>query len=928
MAVGKLNPPIIEGTLPAFYSDGEGKGATLVVPFALNKAVSQSDIQGFAVKIKTVQSNTFILSLSSNEGIANGSAFVEGAARFYISEEQLKVLDIGRFYKVQMAFGGSWSETNQLTEVVGYYSTVGIVKYTAKPEVIIDGLETDNLINMHNYYYIGRFTASPDDITERVYSYNFTVWDADNQVIATTGEIVHSSDNDISSSETIDEFSLPQDLKVNHSYYIQYTITTLNKMVVESPKYRIMQKNSIDPELQAKLIAELNYDNGYANITLEGEVDAETGLEIAATGAFVLCRSSDQEDYNVWHEVLRFNLQGQLPSRWLWKDCTIEQGVSYVYSLQQYNDANIYSNRQLSNILYADFEDSFLYDGDRQLKIRFNPKVSSFKKNILETKIDTLGGKHPFIFRNGIVEYREFPISGLISYQMDEEEMFMDRDKLYNIKTTTNLTSDNLTAERLFKMEVLEWLTNGQPKLFRSPTEGSFIVRLMNSSLTPSDQVGRMLHTFSSTAYEIADYTFDNLASYGFLNTTDPTTIQRRWETIEFKDFSAQDGYYYEEFTSYQKYNELTHTSDTIILASGDTLPEGVYYVYNTETKLYETYHNIVYPSDGTKIYTRFSGWKQVNNYPAQSLHFIDMLPGDQFRVDGKVFVVGVTGGYYLDLGYAIKIVEINTATHQGSLTYGYDSKSQNVFDSVTDIDIVDIPAHQFFGEWDILNEIENVKEEIQNLYQLHSIVRPVQIAYFNNGNLYYDAQYQNPIELSLLYVYKIVAPNKPINGYYLAPRIYNDLKVQLPNTGSLLQGAPLYTESQFNYYLQINGSLIDLSDIREYSLKDTDYITEIIQGPGLMTDITYQKSIIEYSIEDKDVLISSQKNSYLAYQKRIDDAMAILHNDDYDVSIETYVNAQDIIDETLIYRNNTYYNFLKALEAGLEEIKRAKSIT
>ena len=55
----------------------------------------------------------------------------------------------------------------------------------------------------------------------------------------------------------------------------------------------------------------------------------------------------------------------------------------------------------------------------------FNPKVSSFKIDHLEAKIDTIGSKFPFIFRNGNVEYKEFPISGLISYQSDEEGLFM-----------------------------------------------------------------------------------------------------------------------------------------------------------------------------------------------------------------------------------------------------------------------------------------------------------------------------------------------------------------------------------------------------------------------------------------------------------------------------------------------------------------------
>ena len=52
-------------------------------------------------------------------------------------------------------------------------------------------------------------------------------------------------------------------------------------------------------------------------------------------------------------------------------------------------------------IVFVDFEDCFLYYGKRQLKIKFNPKISSFKKDVLETKIDTLGSKYPFIFKNG-----------------------------------------------------------------------------------------------------------------------------------------------------------------------------------------------------------------------------------------------------------------------------------------------------------------------------------------------------------------------------------------------------------------------------------------------------------------------------------------------------------------------------------------------
>jgi hypothetical protein len=70
---------------------------------------------------------------------------------------------------------------------------------------------------------------------------------------------------------------------------------------------------------------------------------------------------------------------------------------------------------------------------------------------------------------------------------MDEENLFLSEEESMIEEKTTNLISKNLAQERNFKMRVYEWLTNGKPKLFRSPSEGNFIVRLMNTSMTPTD---------------------------------------------------------------------------------------------------------------------------------------------------------------------------------------------------------------------------------------------------------------------------------------------------------------------------------------------------------------------------------------------------------------------------------------------------------
>jgi hypothetical protein len=164
-------------------------------------------------------------------------------------------------------------------------------------------------------------------------------------------------------------------------------------------------------------------EDGYVDIRLVPKVANPKNV----SGSFILIRSSSEDNYESWQNLYRFNLINQKPDLNLWQDFTVQQGMYYKYALQAYNDNGLYSNRMLNKegAIFADFEDAFLFDGERQLNIRFNPKISSFKTTKLESKIDTLGGKHPFIFRNGNTDYKEFPISGMISLLSDPHELFV-----------------------------------------------------------------------------------------------------------------------------------------------------------------------------------------------------------------------------------------------------------------------------------------------------------------------------------------------------------------------------------------------------------------------------------------------------------------------------------------------------------------------
>lgn len=205
-------------------------------------------------------------------------------------------------------------------------------------------------------------------------------------------------------------------------------------------------------------------------------------------------------------------------------DKMVEQGQMYWYAtcMADQDVVNLITNDEF---LAADFEDVILSDKTgRSLRIRFNPKVTALKSITQEQKIETIGNQYPFFFKNGRLKYREIPLTGLISMEMDEwfypaldaGELALFRGRTPSPKTSGRTQREIYFNERKYKLEVEKWLTNGEPKVLRSPTEGNFIVKLMNISLAPEEQLARKLHTFSATAYEVAPYTLQELYNYGF----------------------------------------------------------------------------------------------------------------------------------------------------------------------------------------------------------------------------------------------------------------------------------------------------------------------------------------------------------------------------------------------------------------------------
>ena len=542
----KLAPPIVENKLAAH---AKNTPQSIVIPFLMNKAVGWSQFWGLSLIVKTVQSSTEIV--KNWKCRKDTLIFKDGKYQAIFNGAGDNLFSVGQTYKVQIAYIAAKDDGSEGS--IGHYSNVSTFKVTETPSLYIEGLKDD--INVHTYHYTGVYTNQ--DQSERVYSYRFDLYNDSGMQVATSGELLHNSSKDTSITTSSDTWTTRYALENEKNYTIVYKVKTVNGLEAASQAYRIYNGITFDSNIVSycNFMANINQDEAYVDLSIQP--NPSNTQEKYISGQFILLRSSSEDGYKTWHEVTTFFLSSHnvLTPLFICKDYCVSQGVTYKYALQAHNNQGVYSNRWPSKpeTVFVDFEDMFLSDGERQLKIQFNPKVASFKNTLLEVKMDTLGGKYPFFFRNGNVNYKEFPISGLISMQMDKEETFMKGIQITGGKRATTpateanivdlptqLTGDNIRKEREFKMEVLSWLTNGKPKLFRSPTEGSYIVRLMNTSLSPNEDLGRMLHTFSCTAYEIDDFTFENLRKYNMMV---ESYVEKR--DLEFKVISLRDNQYY-----------------------------------------------------------------------------------------------------------------------------------------------------------------------------------------------------------------------------------------------------------------------------------------------------------------------------------------------------------------------------------------------
>lgn len=544
MAVNiNLYPPVVETYMPAFLIGSSDIQKNICrVYFSISLYNSLNDIKNAQVTVANQNTNLSVLNKSKYPCEIMLTDIKTDLTRvsddkYYIEIKTNDIeegFQINQYYKVQIRFTAagaanvsldtpqaidSWLAANLSN--FSEWSTVCLVRGISAPSLSVSGFDISadtTLWSLNNVDIVGRLVYADPAETDTLKSYRIKVYNTSNQLLSDSGLIYSNA------YSNINEFNYTFEYQFNDGeyYYFTFEYETAN-MYTESNTYEFMVLQEGAEKLEATMTAILDNVNGRIGIHIENKIGQENFV-----GNITIRRASSESNFTIWEDVHTESFEENSKLDYTWYDYTIKSGVYYKYIAQKRTSVGIrgIAIHPPGEPFMMLFDDMYLTGGDGQLNIRFDPSVSSFKRTVSESRIDTIGSKYPYIKRNGYIEYRQFPIGGTITHLMDpshlitsREEVFRDSlDNYTEFNKDKNIRIDDFndwTYEREFREKVMDFLYANKVRLFRSATEGNILVKIMDINLTPNSTLGRRIYSFTATAYEVDAATIKNYDKYG-----------------------------------------------------------------------------------------------------------------------------------------------------------------------------------------------------------------------------------------------------------------------------------------------------------------------------------------------------------------------------------------------------------------------------
>ena len=664
----ELLPPIVQDILPAF-SEAELSEDSQGVKFYFStgnynilNSLENGNVQTIQVMIQqqlitnsSYKAPQYELILAENSYVQRNSAL--GDHYIFLSK---KFFSENTFYKIQLRWSKTLIQTEINSEDFSEWSKTCLIKCIKQPKLNITApffskegqQQTIKQISFIPYEIAGYIET---DELENIKNVNIVIKETDtNSTIIQSGEIIPNNSKYFS-------YILNKELKQGVQYNIIFSYTTESGYTTTREKQFISISRGISSN---PAIVSLN--------PIQNEGKMQIIISILSIerymGNFVIRRASSDTGFSEWEDVqiVQFISQGNEKNTinqiidgnkydvFTWTDKTINCGTYYKYGvapLKKNGWRGTFEKSVVSKACF--FDDIYLMGDNKQLRIKFDPTISNFKKNYNENVQVTLGSKYPFVSRNGENDYKSFSLGGLITTYMDTQDnsnvnlwddslgynrnqnqnnlIFVGKadyfgrlldpstnkfkyDKYNNIINLNNTTYDSegylmyknseeyilneneekikyyfplsfnmrssfgafqtfdkndeikdftskeelfnqgfaypdetdspnfkitnyntqqgidrwedIIYEREFRNKVIDFLYKNTVKLFRSNTEGTMLIKLININLTPKQQLGRMLYSFSADAIEIDDYNIFNCDKYNIQNINEYKTIK------------------------------------------------------------------------------------------------------------------------------------------------------------------------------------------------------------------------------------------------------------------------------------------------------------------------------------------------------------------------------------------------------------------
>lgn len=521
----------------------------LIIPFDNNRVAQDKETGIYAIDIP-------LRFLKAVEGASN------------------KEFKVNQYYKVQLRFDstpelqymGKILSSDYLLENRQYFSewsSVCLIRPIEDVSLYFNGFERADLDPTYPVPFAQGYVHLVGELRseyELLQSYRFKLKDASTgEMVVDTGLLYPNP-----GSNQINYLLGADNTIPGCRYKLIIDIVTKNQYTLSKSYY--IQIAEYDTEYafdvkDKKIFYEENIEDG--SIKLKIATEGGSG-ENYPPGKMYVKRASSRDNFKTWEllscteHLSSGNVQGDNEYFEI-IDNTVASMVQYKYSAQfWFKGTNSWSQPVFSDIIYPTFYDIILSRNNTQLAIRYNGQLTSVKPITQRAKFDTLGSKYPKFAENAHMNYKQYSLSGLICAEGDFNRKFISEldepyksnmeayDKAFGgqhmlrndtladgVKDGKKLTEHTLHDtyphqnwywERTFRDEVVDWLNDGEAKLFRSMPEGNMIVMVTDVSLTPNQQIGRMLYNFTATLYEVGDgYSLSALDAARVVEVPNPT---------------------------------------------------------------------------------------------------------------------------------------------------------------------------------------------------------------------------------------------------------------------------------------------------------------------------------------------------------------------------------------------------------------------